>query len=218
MESRRILCHVCHEVQRDRWTYRNHLLRVHGQVIRGGTSTPVRLVGRELEEVWSADYVQQLDASSRREAMGLPRFTDQEAARRLHDNRIRRERRGRAVARARAYVQQRAARQRAARPSSTPPRRRHSRVAPPPSTSALRPIYGPHFRPAISGLTGMSHLRPTPIRHVDGAQTACVGSRTTSQGPSETILPFVPHAPPLDSALPLQAPLNYHLRGLQTTR
>jgi len=82
------MCHVCQEVQRDRWTYRNHLLRVHGQVIRGGTSTPVRLVGRELEEVWSADFVRLLDASRRREAMGLPRVTDQEAARRQHDNQI----------------------------------------------------------------------------------------------------------------------------------
>jgi len=86
MERRRIVCHVCQEEQRDRWSYRNHLLRVHGQVIRGGTSTPVRLVGRELEEVWSADYVRLQDASRRRETMGLPRVTDQEAARRQHDN------------------------------------------------------------------------------------------------------------------------------------
>jgi len=126
MERRRIVCHVCQEAQQDRWTYRNHLLRVHGQVIRGGTSTPVRLVGLELEEAWLTDRVRLSDASNRREAMGLPRVTDQEAVRRQHDNRIRRERRGWALDRARAYVQQRAARQRATRHSSTPPRRRHT--------------------------------------------------------------------------------------------
>jgi len=99
-----------------RRTYRNHLLREHGQVIRGGTSTPVRLEGRELENVRAADNSRLREASHRREALGLPRVTDQEAARRLHDNRARRARRSRAVARAQAYVQQRAARQRVARP------------------------------------------------------------------------------------------------------
>jgi len=115
MDARRIVCHACQEVQRDRWTYRNHLLRVHGQVIRGGTSTLVRLEGRELENVRAADNTRLLE-----EALGLPRVSDQEAARRLHDNRARRARRGRAVARARAYVHQRAARQRVARPQRTP--------------------------------------------------------------------------------------------------
>jgi len=68
MESRRvIICHACHEVQRDRWAYCNRLLRVHGEVIRGGTDTPLRLEGRELEVVWS------ICASRRREALGLPR-------------------------------------------------------------------------------------------------------------------------------------------------
>jgi len=139
MERRlHITCYVCQEVQRDRWAYRNHLLRVHGQVIRGGTSTPVRLEGQELEDTWWVDRAHMCDASNRREVMGLPPVTIEEADRRRHDNRERRERRGRAVARARNFMQNRATRQRAARHCNTPPRRRHSRVASPSSTTATQ--------------------------------------------------------------------------------
>jgi len=83
MEHRRIVCHECLETQRDCWTYRSHLLHVHGEVIRGGTSTPVKLEGRELENLRAADSTRLLGASHRREALGLPRVPDQEAARRL---------------------------------------------------------------------------------------------------------------------------------------
>jgi len=51
-----IRCHSCNEVQRDRWAYRNHLLRVHREVIRTGTTTPVRLESRELATAWAADF------------------------------------------------------------------------------------------------------------------------------------------------------------------
>jgi len=76
---RNMRCHACNAVQRDRWAYRNHLLRIHGEVIRGGTDTPVRLEGRELERVWADDYRRLLSASRRREALGLPRVPDDDA-------------------------------------------------------------------------------------------------------------------------------------------
>jgi len=143
MEARRlIICLACREVQRDRWAYRNYLLRVHGEVIRGGIDTPVRLEGRELEVVWAADYRRLLGASRRREALGLPRVPDQEAARRLHENRARRARRGRAAARAEDAARQRAARQRAARPGGRP----FTSLLPPSSLlpySWLRPLLPP---------------------------------------------------------------------------
>jgi len=77
MEVQRLYCHICRNVQRDRRAYRDHLLRVHGEVIRRGIDTPVRLVGRELEIVWAANYRRQMSgperAARRREALGLPR-------------------------------------------------------------------------------------------------------------------------------------------------
>jgi len=138
---RNMRCHACNEVQRDRWAYRNHLLRVHGKVIRTGTTTPIRLEGRELETVWAADYNRLLGASRRREALGLPRVPDQKAARRLHENRARRACRARSVARADETARQRAARQRVARPTRAPVHvAPPTRVAtPPPTTVAARP-------------------------------------------------------------------------------
>jgi len=161
MDRHRIVCYVCQEAQRDRWTYRNHLLRVHGQVIRGGTSTPIRLEGQELIDAWWVDRAHMCDASNRREVMGLPQVTIQEAARRRHDNRERRERRSRAVARARAYIQDRAARQRAARPSSPPPRRRHSRVTSRPTTVGTQT----EGRPIIQAGQQQTHRHESPAAH-----------------------------------------------------
>jgi len=106
---RNIRCHLCDAVQRDRWAYRNHLLRIHGQVICTGTTTPVRLEGRELETVWAADYSRLLWASRCREALGLPRVPNQEAARCFHENRARRARLARAAARADETARRRAA-------------------------------------------------------------------------------------------------------------
>jgi len=101
-----LYCHICRNAQRDRRAYRDHLLRVHGEVIRQGSDTPVRLVGRELEIVWSADYRRQMSGPDRaarcREALGLPRVSNKEATRCLIDNRARSARRFRAAARARA--------------------------------------------------------------------------------------------------------------------
>jgi len=54
MEVTWIYCHVCHNVQRDRRAYRDHLLRVHGEVARQGSDLPVRLEGRELEVMWAS--------------------------------------------------------------------------------------------------------------------------------------------------------------------
>jgi len=125
-----IICHACQEVQWDRWAYRNHLLHAHGEVIRGGTNTPVRLEGRELERVWTDDYRRLLSASRRREALGLPRVPDQEVARRLHEDRARRARRGRAAGRATEATRQRTARLRAARPARAP-----AHVTPPPTVT-----------------------------------------------------------------------------------
>jgi len=90
--------------------------------------------------------------------MGLPRVTDQEAVRRQHDNRIRRERRGRAIDRARVYVQQRAARQRAARHPGTPPRGRHSHVALPSSTVGTQTM----DRPTLKAGLQQTHRRESP--------------------------------------------------------
>jgi len=68
-----LFCHVCRQAQRDQRAYRDHLLRVHGEVIRRGSDTPVRLVGRELEVVWSANCRRQMSgperAARRREAL-----------------------------------------------------------------------------------------------------------------------------------------------------
>jgi len=48
--------HVCRQAQQDQRAYRDHLLRVHKEVMRRGSDIPVRLEGRELEIVWSANY------------------------------------------------------------------------------------------------------------------------------------------------------------------
>jgi len=98
-------CHTCGELQRDRRSYRDHLLRAHQEVARRGADTPVRLQGRELEAVWAGIRRRQMtgmaQAASRREQLGLPHVSDREAARRQLDNRARSARRFRAAARAR---------------------------------------------------------------------------------------------------------------------
>jgi len=45
METKRewLYCYACHNVQRDRRAYRDHLLRVHGEVALWGSDIPVRL-------------------------------------------------------------------------------------------------------------------------------------------------------------------------------
>jgi len=131
-----IRSHSCNEVQRDRWAYRNHLLHAHREVIRTGTTTPVRLEGREYATAWAADFNRLLGASRRREALGLPRVPDQEAARRLHENRARRDCRARAAVRVDEIDRQRAARQREARPTRTRRHASHPTVAP---SAAERP-------------------------------------------------------------------------------
>jgi len=152
-------------------------LRIHGQVIRTGTTTPVRLEGRELETVWAADYSRLLGASRRREALGLPRVPDQEAARRLHENRARRARRARAAARADETARRRAARQRVARPTrapvhvapptrvATPP----TRVAtPPPTPVAAPPTVVP---PAAERHTIQAGRQPVKLHDTPTART-----------------------------------------------
>jgi len=107
METKRewSYCHACHNVPRDRYAYRDHLLRVHGEVARWGSDIPVRLKGRDLEVVWASAHASRTSgpahASRRREALGLPRVSDREAERRLKDNRACTARRHRAAARAR---------------------------------------------------------------------------------------------------------------------
>jgi len=100
-----LYCHVCRQAQRNRSAYRDHLLRAHGEVMRRGRDTPVRLVGHEIEAIWSANRRRQLSgperAARRREALGLPQVSNREAARRLYNNRDRSARRFRAAARAR---------------------------------------------------------------------------------------------------------------------
>jgi len=58
METKRewLYCHACHNVQRDRRAFRDHLLRVHSEVARQGSDIPVRLEGRELEVVWASAH------------------------------------------------------------------------------------------------------------------------------------------------------------------
>jgi len=118
----------------------------------GGTNTPVRLEGRELELVWSADYRRLLGASRRREALGLPRVPDQEAARRL-----RRARRGRAAVRTNEAAQQRAARQPVARQRVARPERAPTHVTPPTLVAPLTPT------PVAAPPTGET---PTSERHM----------------------------------------------------
>jgi len=47
-------CHTCNNIQRDRRSYRDHLLRVHGEVSRRSLDAPVRLQERELAVVWAS--------------------------------------------------------------------------------------------------------------------------------------------------------------------
>jgi len=107
METKRewLYCHSCHNVQRDRRAYRDHLLRVHGEVARRGSDVPVRLEGKELEVAWASAHRSRMSgpvyAARRRKALGLPRVSDREAERRLKDNRARTARRHPAAARAR---------------------------------------------------------------------------------------------------------------------
>jgi len=92
-DGRWLRCHACGELQRDRRSYRDHLLRIHQEVTRRGADVPVRLEGRELEAVWAGiqrrHEAGMATASRRRENLGLPRVSDREAARRLLDNRAR---------------------------------------------------------------------------------------------------------------------------------
>jgi len=110
METKRewLYCHSCHDVQRDRQAYRDHLLRVHREVARRGSDVPVRLEGRELALVWATAHRARMSgpvrATRRREAIWLPRVSDKEAERRLKDNRAQTARRHRAVARVRGLV------------------------------------------------------------------------------------------------------------------
>jgi len=107
MEPKRevLYCHTCRNVQHDRHAYRDHLLRVYGEVARRGSNVAVCLEGRKLEAVWASAYQSRMSgpvrAARRREALGLPRVSDREAERRLKDNRARTARRHRAAARAR---------------------------------------------------------------------------------------------------------------------
>jgi len=98
-------CHTCNNVQRDRRSYRNHLLRVHGKVSRRDIDAPVRLQEKELAVVWASVRCHQVSgatrASHRREELSLSRVSDREAKRRLKDNRARTARGHRAAARAR---------------------------------------------------------------------------------------------------------------------
>jgi len=96
-------CHACQGIQRDRLAYRDHLLRVHGEVFRRGSDAPVRLERRELALVWASVLRHQVNdvSTRRREELGLPRVSDREAERRLRDNRSRTARRHRAAACAR---------------------------------------------------------------------------------------------------------------------
>jgi len=107
METKRewLYCHACHNVQRERRAYRDHLLWVLGEVAPRGSDVPVCLKGRELEVVWASAHQSRISgparASRRREALGLPRVSDWEAERRLKDNRARTAQHHRAAARAR---------------------------------------------------------------------------------------------------------------------
>jgi len=98
-------CGTCGQLQRDRRSCRDHLLREHHEVARRGFETPIRLEGRELNAVWAGIRRRQTSgmilAGRRREELGLPRVSDREAARRLQDNQARSARRLRAAARAR---------------------------------------------------------------------------------------------------------------------
>jgi len=99
MDGQRLIlrCHNCNRVQRDRRSYRDHLLREHGEVSRRGFEVPVRLQERELAVVWASVRRHQVSgttlAGRRREELGLPRVSDHEAERRLRDNRARTARR-----------------------------------------------------------------------------------------------------------------------------
>jgi len=145
-------CQTCGQRQRDRRTYRDHLLRAHHEVVRRGVNTPIRLEGRELEAVWDGIRRRHesgmATASRRREQLGLPRVSDREAARRLQDNRARSARRYRAAARARGAATAAPGTHfipRTARPSVTPLMR--SRLG----TFQARPLPTPTGTPRQGG-------------------------------------------------------------------
>jgi len=98
-------CQTCGQLQRDRRSYRDHLLWAHHEVARRGVETPVRLAGRELEAVWAGIRRRHMTgmalAARRREELGLPHVSERETARRLQDNWARSARRLRAAARVR---------------------------------------------------------------------------------------------------------------------
>jgi len=201
---RNMRCHACDEVQRDRWAYRNHLLRVHGEVIRTGTTTPVRLEGRELETVWAADYTRLLGASRRREVL------DQEAARRLHENWARRARRARAAAHADEIGRRRAARQRGARPTRAPVHVAPPTVVPPaaerPTIQAGRQQVQQHDSPTAGNYTPCGQClnctcRRTNLSEAQNAYPPLRASRPTSLSRSSparaTSRPLSPGPPQL---------------------
>jgi len=101
-------CHTCNGTQRDHRSYRDHLLRVHGEVSRRGFDAPVRLQEKELAVVWASVRRHQVSgatrASCRREELGLPRVSDREAERRLRGNWARTARQHRAATRARGVA------------------------------------------------------------------------------------------------------------------
>jgi len=110
MDGQRVIlrCHMCNNIQSDRRSYRNKLLRAHGEVCRQGFDVPVRLSEGELSVVWAGVRRHQVSgatrAARRLEKLGLPRVSDREAKRRLRDNRARTARRHRAAARARGVA------------------------------------------------------------------------------------------------------------------
>jgi len=85
--------------------YRDHVLRVHGQVARRGVDIPVPLGERELAVVRAGVLRRQKESrdrvTQRREELGILRVFDRETPRRLHDNEIRNARRHRAQEEAR---------------------------------------------------------------------------------------------------------------------
>jgi len=153
-DGRWLRCHTCGALQRDRRSYRDHLLRAHQEVVRRGIDTPIRLEGRELDAVWAGIRRRHesgmATASHRREQLGLPRVSDREAARRLRDNRDRTARRFRAAVRARGAATAAPGTHfvpRTARPPVQPLMR--SRLG----TSQARPLSTPAGAPRHGGAT-----------------------------------------------------------------
>jgi len=95
-ERPELCCHQCNSRQRDRKAYRDHLLKVHGQVARRGVGMPVKLRDRELAVVIEGVLRRQKErrdrVTQRRVELRTPRISDRETPRRLHDNEVRTER------------------------------------------------------------------------------------------------------------------------------